>query len=65
MQGDWIIDVLMDLRSFAHQNGLPVLADHLAGTLTVAAAELSRAHAGGERLPSTPDAATAVLGDHG
>lgn len=41
MQNDWILDVLTDLRTFAHQNGLGALAEHLDDTRLVAAAELA------------------------
>ena len=41
MQNEWILDVLTDLRTFAHQNGLAVLAEHLDDTRLVAAAELT------------------------
>lgn len=41
MTNDWIIDVLMDLRLFAEQNGLATLADHLDDTVLVAASELA------------------------
>ena len=27
METEWILDVLADLRTFAHQNGLPALAE--------------------------------------
>ena len=41
MQHEWILDVLTDLRTFAHQNGLSVLAEHLDDTRLVAATELA------------------------
>jgi len=41
MSKDWIIDVLTDLRAFAHLNELPSLAEHLDDTVLVAAAELA------------------------
>jgi len=37
----WIIDVIADLRSFADQNGLPLLAHQLDVTSTVAQEELA------------------------
>ncbi|MEM8554651.1 MAG: hypothetical protein AAGF71_07455 [Pseudomonadota bacterium] len=46
MTDDWVLDVLVDLKSFAQQNGMFNLAEHLDDTLIVAAAEL--AHHGGE-----------------
>ncbi|QDY68405.1 hypothetical protein [Qingshengfaniella alkalisoli] len=42
MQQGWVIDVLADLKSFARQNGLPVLAEQLDDTILVAAAELAK-----------------------
>ena len=41
MHNEWILDVLTDLRAFAHQNGLPVLAEHLDDTRLLAATELA------------------------
>ena len=41
MHNDWILDVLADLRSFAQQNGLTVLAEQLDDTRLVAATELA------------------------
>jgi hypothetical protein len=41
MQNEWILDVLTDLRTFAHQNGLGALAEHLDDTRLIAAAELA------------------------
>lgn len=40
MEGDWILDVLLDLRRFAGDNGMPALAEQLDDTLLVAGAEL-------------------------
>jgi uncharacterized protein (DUF2345 family) len=37
----WIIDVIADLRAFADQNGMPLLAHQLDVTSTVALAEIS------------------------
>jgi len=39
-QNHWILDVLVDLRSFAAANDLEALADHLDETLVIAKAEL-------------------------
>ena len=36
----WMIDVLADLETFADRNGLPVLAQKLAETAGIAAAEI-------------------------
>ncbi len=41
MQNEWILDVLADLRTFAHQNGLSTLAEHLDDTRLVAATALT------------------------
>ncbi len=41
MQNEWILDVLTDLRTFAHQNGLTTLAEHLDDTRLVAASSLT------------------------
>jgi predicted transcriptional regulator len=43
----WIIDVIADLRSFADQNGLPLLAHQLDVTSTVAQEELAAMSEGG------------------
>ena len=51
MSGDWILDVLTDLKSYAQKNGLPVLAEQLDDTRLVAAAELSTLDA--KRAPLT------------
>lgn len=40
MGHEWIIDVLADLKSFAKQNDLPVLAVQLEETSLVASAEI-------------------------
>lgn len=37
----WIIDVLADLRAFADQNDMPLLAHQLEATSTVAKAEMA------------------------
>jgi len=41
MGHQWIIDVLVDLKSFAQQNELPHLADDLARVAAVADAEIN------------------------
>ncbi|MGR3814125.1 MAG: hypothetical protein ACU0AU_08530 [Cognatishimia activa] len=38
---DWIIDVLSDLRTFSHANGLHKLASELEDVTLLAAAEIS------------------------
>lgn len=41
MRSDWVLDVLADLRSFAHVNGLPKLAEQLDDTALIAMAEFA------------------------
>lgn len=41
MTHDWVLDVLVDLKTFAARNGLKALADHLADAELIAAAELA------------------------
>lgn len=41
MQNEWILDVLADLKTFAENNGLNALAEHLDDTRLVAVAELA------------------------
>ncbi|MEZ5913309.1 MAG: hypothetical protein R3D84_14725 [Paracoccaceae bacterium] len=41
MRDDWVLDVLMDLRTFALKNGMDKLADKLVETTQVAASEIS------------------------
>lgn len=38
---EWVIDVIDDLRTFAEQNGLPLLAAQLNATTDVARSEIS------------------------
>lgn len=40
MGNQWIIDVIVDLKSFAQQNELPILAEELARIAAVANAEI-------------------------
>jgi uncharacterized spore protein YtfJ len=40
MSQEWMIDVLTDLRNFAHKNGLAGLAEQLDDTILVAVTEL-------------------------
>ncbi|WP_299353932.1 hypothetical protein [uncultured Shimia sp.] len=40
MKYDWILDVLADLKTFAHANDLRVLADQLEETRQIAAIEI-------------------------
>lgn len=41
MTDKWIIDVLSDLRTFAQQNDLPALAEHLDDAKVIAASEIA------------------------
>ena len=41
MKSDWILDVLADLKTFAHANGMPALAEQLDDTAIVALAEIA------------------------
>jgi hypothetical protein len=40
MQYGWVMDVLADLKGFAHQNGMPRLAEELDDVAMVAAVEI-------------------------
>ena len=69
-KNDWILDVLADLRSFAEGNGLESLADQLADTMLVAAAELTSrseeafAEANGTQGSGRPDSGGARRLEH-
>jgi len=41
MRSDWILDVLTDLKTFARNNDMPVLAEQLDDTAIVAMAEIA------------------------
>lgn len=41
MRNEWMLDVLADLQTFAHENGMSVLAEQLDDTRLVAATELA------------------------
>lgn len=41
MKNEWILDVLADLKGFAQQNGMTMLAEQLDDAQIVAAAELA------------------------
>jgi hypothetical protein len=47
MNNKWILDVLTDLKAFAHLNGLPGLAVELDRTARVAEAEIAAGRAQG------------------
>ncbi len=60
----WIIDVLADLRAFADQNGLPLLAHQLDVTSTVAQAEIASMLEGAPRAANANARQSAsTLGD--
>lgn len=42
MGHQWIVDVIVDLKTFAQQNELPVLADELERAAGVAVAEIDQ-----------------------
>ena len=63
MQNEWILDVLADLKRFAHQNGMSVLAEQLDDTRLLAATELALTGEGHPRDES--GVATAVGNDFG
>lgn len=41
MKSDWVIDVLSDLKEFAQQNDLPILAEQLDDTAIIALSEMT------------------------
>lgn len=49
MGQNWIIDVIADLREFADQNGLPMLAGQLEVASSVAQAEIASVYEGAPR----------------
>ena len=65
---DWILDVLVDLKSFATANGLGTLAEQLDDTMLIAAAEIASRRDGavrqgyGEQSQLGPD--TGRFGGH-
>jgi predicted transcriptional regulator len=60
----WIIDVIADLRSFADQNGLPLLAHQLDVTSTVAQEELAAMSEGALRAANLETGqSTPLFGD--
>ena len=59
MQNEWILDVLADLKTFALQNGMNVLAEQLDDTRLLAAAELALT---GEGHPGDESSAATAVG---
>jgi len=62
MSQEWMIDVLTDLKKFAHQNGLMELAEQLDDTLIVAATELKLDRQDGTLVPGHAKQDRCVLG---
>jgi len=50
MGHNWILDVLADLKAFAQENDLPLLAAQLDETALVAQAELTSVSSGGAQV---------------
>lgn len=62
----WIIDVIADLRAFADQNGLSLLAHQLDVTSKVAQAEIASMHEGAPHAANTnARQSSATLGETG
>lgn len=61
METDWILDVLADLRTFAHQNGLPALAEQIDQTSLLAAIEIAST---AEGLPDHERGPAGKAGNH-
>ena len=60
----WIIDVIADLRTFADQNGLPLLAAQLDITSGIAKSEIAAMLEGAPSAANrNEDQAAAALGD--
>lgn len=57
----WIIDVIADLRAFADQNGLPLLAHQLGVTATVAQSEIATMLEGTPRAANVNESQPASL----
>lgn len=51
MRHDWILDVLADLRGFARQNGLPLLAEELKTVSELAVLELNNLRGAPDPVP--------------
>lgn len=49
MGHQWIVDVIVDLKTFAQQNDLPVLADELERAAGIAVAEIDQKIEGAPR----------------
>jgi len=57
----WIIDVIADLRAFADQNGLPLLAQQLGVTSSVAQSEITTMLEGAPRAANVNESQPASL----
>ncbi|MGB8622532.1 MAG: hypothetical protein WCD16_06920 [Paracoccaceae bacterium] len=62
MRDEWIIDMLTDLRGFAHVNGLPLLAAQLDDTVRVAVRELAQRSRADDRYDADDTAASTASG---
>ena len=63
MRDEWILDVLDDLKIYAKNNGLRVLAEQLDDTRLVAAADLATRQSKGTALTGRVNAASAGIID--
>lgn len=63
MRDEWILDVLDDLKIYAKNNGLRVLAEQLDDTRLVAAADLATRQSKGAPLAGRMNAASAGVID--
>lgn len=57
MGGEWILDVLTDLKAYAQKNGMSVLSEQLDDARLVAAAELATHDAARPSLTGRVDGA--------
>ena len=55
MKSDWILDVLIDLKTFASTNGLLALANQLETTSIVAIAEIAGEYGKDEKFDGDPE----------
>lgn len=65
MSHDWMINVLQDLRKFASQNGLPILAEQLDDTIHIAVAETTTEARSGAAVESNARPNGSVPGTRG
>lgn len=60
MRGDWILDVLTDLKTFAKANGMATLAEQLDDTAIVAMTEIAMVKEAQDGEPQAGDAAVGL-----